>query len=99
MNTPGNRPADVARTYDFMLTLGQPTGGMPNTLGDIGPFQLPNFRLVVPSSMKSFIRPSGDESDLGPVRPHVEATPVARRDAERERASEKIRRIQAERRP
>lgn len=29
--------ADAARTYDLMLTVGQPTGGVPNALGDIGP--------------------------------------------------------------
>ena len=52
--------ADAARTYDLMLTIGQPTGGVPNALGDIGPFELPNSRIVVSYSQKMFIRASGD---------------------------------------
>jgi len=88
--------ADGVRTYDLMLTIGQPTGGLPNTLGDIGPFQLPNSRIAVSYSMKLFVRASGDESDLGPVRPHIEVTPVAGRDAALERAIVEIRRMQAE---
>lgn len=83
--------ADGVRTYDLMLTIGEPTGGVPNTLGDIGPFQLPNSRIVVAYSMKLFVRASGDESDLGPVRPHIEVEPVPGRDAVLERAIEEIR--------
>jgi hypothetical protein len=83
--------ADGVRTYDLMLTIGQPTGGVPNTLGDVGPFQLPNSRIVVAYSMKMFVRASGDESDLGPVRPHIEVEPVPGRDAVLERAIEEIR--------
>ncbi|MFN6205660.1 MAG: S41 family peptidase [Planctomycetota bacterium] len=89
--------ADGVRTYDLMLTIGQPTGGVPNALGDIGPFQLPNSRIVVPFSQKIFLRASGDEADLGPVRPHIEVAPVPDRDAALERAIEEIRRMQAER--
>jgi len=89
--------ADGMRTYDLMLTIGQPTGGVPNTLGDIGPFQLPNSGIVVNFSQKMFIRASGDETDLGPVRPHIEVAPVAGRDAALERAIEEIRKMQAER--
>lgn len=91
--------ADAARTYDLMLTIGQPTGGVPNTLGEIGPFVLPNSRIVVSFSQKMFIRASGDESDLGPVRPHIEVMPVAGRDATLERAIVEIRRMAAERKP
>ena len=91
--------ADAARTYDLMLTIGQPTGGVPNALGEIGPFELPNSRIVVSFSQKMFIRASGDESDLGPVRPHIEVTPVAGRDAVLERAVVEISRMAAERRP
>jgi hypothetical protein len=79
-----------------MLTVGQPTGGVPNTLGDIGPFALPNSRIVVSFSQKMFIRASGDESDLGPVRPHIEVAPVAGRDATLERAIVEIKRMAAE---
>ena len=89
--------ADGVRTYDLMLTIGQPTGGLPNTLGDIGPFQLPNSRIAVSYSMKLFVRASGDESDLGPVRPHIEVAPIAGRDAALERAVAEIRRMEAER--
>jgi len=88
--------ADGVRTYDLMLTIGQPTGGLPNTLGDIGPFQLPNSRIVVTFSQKMFVRASGDESDLGPVRPHIEVAPVAGRDAALERAIVEIRRMERE---
>jgi hypothetical protein len=90
--------ADAARTYDLMRTIGQPTGGVPNALGDIGPFQLPNSRIVVPFSQKMFVRASGDESDLGPVLPHIEVAPIAGRDAALERAIQEIRRMEAERR-
>ena len=89
--------ADAARTYDLMLTIGQPTGGVPNALGEIGPFELPNSRIVVSYSQKMFIRASGDESDLGPVRPHIEVTQVAGRDATLERAIVEIGRMAAER--
>jgi hypothetical protein len=89
--------ADGVRTYDLMLTIGQPTGGLPNTLGDIGPFQLPNSRIVVTFSQKMFVRASGDESDLGPVRPHIDVAPVAGRDTALERAVAEIRRMEAER--
>ena len=88
--------ADSVRTYNLMLTIGQPTGGVPNALGDIGPFKLPNSRLVVPFSMKMFVRASGDESDVGPVRPHIEVAPVPGRDAALERAIEEIQRMHAE---
>ena len=91
--------ADATRTYDLMLTIGQPTGGVPNALGEIGPFELPNSRIVVSFSQKMFIRASGDESDLGPVQPHIEVTPVAGRDATLERAIAEIRRMAAERKP
>jgi hypothetical protein len=47
--------------------------------------------------MKLFVRASGDETDAGPVRPHIEVAPVADRDAALERAVEEIRKMQAER--
>ena len=89
--------ADAARTYDLMLTVGQPTGGVPNALGEIGPFMLPNSRIVVSFSQKMFIRASGDESDLGPVKPHIEVVPVEGRDAPLERAIVEMRRMAVER--
>jgi hypothetical protein len=44
-----------------------------------------------------FIRASGDASDLGPVRPHIEVAPVAGKDATLERAVIEIRRMAAQR--
>jgi len=89
--------ADAARTYDLMLTIGQPTGGCPNQIGHICPFQLPNSRIVVNCAQRVYIRASGDEADVGPVRPHIEVAPVAGRDTALERAIVEIRRMQAER--
>jgi hypothetical protein len=66
---------------------------VPNTLGDIGPFQLPNSGIVVNFSQKMFIRASGDETDVGPVRPHIEVAPIAGRDTALERAVAEIRTI------
>jgi hypothetical protein len=71
---------------------------VPNALGDIGPFMLPNSRIVVSFSQKMLIRASGDESDLGPVRPHIEVEPVAWRDAALERAIVELRRMAVEQR-
>jgi Peptidase family S41 len=88
--------ADAARTYDLMWTVGEPTGGLPNTLGEIAFTQLPNSDLTVWFCKKMFVRASGDEGDLGPVVPHVVVTPVEGRDATLERAVAEIRRLQAE---
>jgi hypothetical protein len=43
-----------------------------------------------------YLRASGDESDVGPVRPHIEVAPVPGRDAALERAIEEIQRMHAE---
>jgi len=89
--------ADAARTYDMMLTIGEPTGGCPNQIGHICPFQLPNSRIVVDCAQRVYLRASGDETDVGPVRPHIEVAPIPGRDAALERAIEEIRKMQAER--
>jgi len=89
--------ADAARTYDLMLTIGEPTGGCPNQIGHICPFPLPNSRIVVNCAQRVYLRASGDETDVGPVRPHIEVAPVAGRDTALERAIVEIRRMQAER--
>ncbi|MFO0013125.1 MAG: hypothetical protein ACK553_10300 [Planctomycetota bacterium] len=86
-----------ARTYDLMLTIGEPTGGVPNEMAGIGPMPLPNSRIPVSISQKLYIRANGDTSDLGPVRPHIEVAPIAGRDAALERAIEEIRTIDKER--
>ena len=54
-------------------------------------------RIVVNFSQKMFVRASGDETDVGPVMPHVEVAPIAGRDATLERAIQEIRRMAAER--
>jgi len=89
--------ADCARTYDLMLTIGEPTGGCPNQIGHIGPFQLPNSKIVVNFAQRVYLRASGDETDMGPVHPHIEVTPIPGRDTALERAIEEIRKMQAER--
>jgi len=89
--------ADCARTYDLMLTIGEPTGGCPNQIGHIGPFQLPNSKIVVNFAQRVYLRASGDETDMGPVHPHIEVTPILGRDTALERAIEEIRKMQAER--
>ena len=87
--------ADGARTYDLMLTIGEPTGGVPNELAGVGPVPLPNSRIPVSFSQKLYVRANGDASDLGPVRPHIEVAPIAGRDAALERAVVEIRRMAA----
>jgi len=89
--------ADCARTYELMLTIGEPTGGCPNQIGHIGPFQLPNSKIVVNFAQRVYLRASGDETDMGPVHPHIEVTPIPGRDTALERAIEEIRKMQAER--
>jgi hypothetical protein len=88
--------ADGACTYDLMLTIGEPTGGVPNELAGIGPMPLLNSRIPVRISQKLCIRANGDASDL--VRPHIEVAPIAGRDAALERAVVEIRRMAAEQR-
>ena len=64
-------PAVAARPDDLMWTVGEPTGGVPNTLGEIGLTQLPNSGRTVWFCKTLLVRASGDEGDLGPVVPHV----------------------------
>jgi hypothetical protein len=51
----------------------------------------------VDCAQRVYLRASGDETDVGPVLPHIEVAPVAGRDAALERAIEEIRKMQAER--
>ncbi len=70
--------ADGVRTYDLMCTIGEPTGGVPTSLGELGFVHLPHSKLLVQFCQKKFLRASGDPNDRGPVVPHitVAATPV-----------------------
>jgi hypothetical protein len=47
-------------------------------------------------AQRVYLRASGDESDVGPVVPHIEVNPVPGRDAALERAIEEIQRMHAE---
>ncbi len=83
--------ADAARTYDLMVTIGEPTGGLPTSLGELGFHELPATKLRVPFCQKKFLRASGDEHDIGPVVPRVEVGSEPGRDAPLERAVAEIR--------
>ena len=83
--------ADAARTYDLMVTIGEPTGGLPTSLGELGFHELPATKLRVPFCQKKFLRASGDAHDIGPVVPRVEVGSEPGRDAPLERAVAEIR--------
>ena len=87
--------ADAARTYDLMTTIGQPTGGLPTSLGELGFTELPESRIIVQFCQKKFLRASGDPADNGPVVPHIAVvdSPTARAagdDATLRRAVEEL---------
>jgi hypothetical protein len=84
--------ADAARTFDLMITIGSPTGGLPTTLGELGFMALPHTKLWVQFCQKKFLRASGDASDIGPVLPHIEVAPTANGDAALDRAIAELRR-------
>jgi hypothetical protein len=63
--------ADAVRTYDLGLLIGQPTGGLPNSHGEIGFVQLANSGLVVSFCSARFLGASGDPNDTNPVLPHI----------------------------
>ena len=44
-------------------------------------------------SIKLLVRASGDETDLGPVQPDIEVTPIASRDVALERPIDEIRKM------
>jgi len=84
--------ADAVRTYDLMVSIGESTGGVPTSLGEIALHSLPESGIRVHACSKLFIRASGDMSDLGPVRPHIDVAEAAGRDAPLERAIAEVRR-------
>jgi C-terminal processing protease CtpA/Prc len=83
--------ADAVRTYDLMSTIGEPTGGIPTSLGELGFVELPSSRIIVQFCQKKFLRASGDPHEAGPVVPHIEVKPEPGRDAVMERAIAELR--------
>lgn len=83
--------ADAARTYDLMTTIGQPTGGAPSSLGELGSRKLAASGLTVPYCQKKFTRASGNESEMGPVLPHIVVDDQPGRDAALDRAIQEAR--------
>ncbi len=71
--------ADAIATYDLATLMGRPTGGVPNSHGEVGFARLARSGLIVSFSSAQFIRASGDPEDNSPVKPDVlvSATPAA----------------------
>lgn len=70
--------ADAVATYDLATVMGEETSECPTGYGEVMGFALPNSQLTVQVSSARFVRASGDEKDLGGVRPDIEV----RQDAE-----------------
>jgi hypothetical protein len=84
--------ADAVRTYDLALLIGRPTGGLPNSHGEIGFVRLANSGLVVSFCSARFLGASGDPNDTNPVLPHI-ASDLAG-DALVDLAADELRRAQ-----
>lgn len=63
--------ADAIGTYDLATLAGRPTGGVPNSHGEVGFARLARSGLIVSFSSAQFIRASGDATDISPVTPDV----------------------------
>lgn len=63
--------ADAIATYDLATLAGKPTGGVPNSHGEIGFARLAQSGLIVSFSSAQFIRASGDAADPSAVMPDV----------------------------
>jgi hypothetical protein len=63
--------ADAVRTYDLGVLIGRPTGGLPNSHGEVGFVRLANSGLVVSFCSARFLGASGDPTDTNPVLPHI----------------------------
>lgn len=64
--------ADAVATYDLATVMGEETSECPTGFGEVMAFVLPNSQLTVQVSSARFVRASGDEKDLGGVRPDIE---------------------------
>ena len=71
--------ADAIATYDLATLAGRPTGGVPNSHGEVGFARLGRSGLIVSFSSAQFIRTSGDAADISPVAPELllSETPAA----------------------
>ena len=60
---------DAIATYGLAHLIGEPTGGVPTDLGEVGFQLLPNSGIVVAFCTALFIRADGNEQDNSPVMP------------------------------
>ena len=67
--------SDAIATYGLARLIGEPTGGVPTDLGEVGFQRLPNSSIVVAFCTALFIRADGNEQNNGPVMPD-EVVPV-----------------------
>lgn len=74
--------ADAVSTYKLATLVGQPTGGVPNSHGEIGFQRLRRSGLLVSFCSAQFVRASGDAQDSSPVRPDVSVDGAPASDAD-----------------
>ena len=60
---------DAIATYGLAHLIGEPTGGVPTDLGEVGFQRLPNSGIVVAFCTALFIRADGNEQNNSPVMP------------------------------
>jgi len=65
--------AAVLKDFEIGTLIGEETGGIPTTFGDVAIITLPNSSIAAGASMKFFIRPGGDPSYvMEGVQPDIE---------------------------
>jgi hypothetical protein len=77
---------DAIATYGLAHLIGEPTGGVPTDLGEVGFQRLPNSGIVVAFCTALFIRADGNEKNRGPVMPNEVVPFETGRDAPLEAA-------------
>jgi C-terminal processing protease CtpA/Prc len=60
----------LIKDYNLATIVGEETGGPANHFGELYPFVLPNSKLWMHTSVKHFIRPSGEHTEGG-VKPDI----------------------------
>ena len=78
--------SDAIKTFGLAHVIGEPTGGVPNDLGECGYQRLPNSGIVVAFCTALFIRADGDETNRDPVMPDEVVPSEPGRDAPLEAA-------------
>jgi C-terminal processing protease CtpA/Prc len=63
--------ATTVKDYSIATLIGEESGGLATSYGDIYSFTLPNTRLSVGVSHKRFVRPSGEDDGRGVIPDHV----------------------------